>query len=185
MNKWLILIIPIVLVSCNLKEEEPEVIISEVDGEEYVADMEGEMNAKKATHLILQGKSADIEYIYKREISDSLQSTDSLWRLKYFEALNVIFPELDSLDREYVGANTFSYFLHHPIELLNQFSNGAYDNSELWVNVLAEEYNLRTTPEDITINSVINLAHKYCSDCSDEDKELIIEFVEMLALYEE
>ena len=185
MIKWIAIGAMGFLFSCNLTEKEPEVLISEVDGDEYIVDMEGEMNAKKATYLILKGKGEGIAYIHKRAISDSLHSNDSVWRLKYFEALNLIVSELDSIDIKYVGTNTFSYFLHYPQELLTQLENKAFDNSEIWLEAMAKEYQNRTAPDDITINSVINLAHKYCSTCSDEQKELIIEFVEMLSLYEE
>ena len=59
------------------------------------------------------------------------------------------------------------------------------DNSDAWLKILSDEYNNRVLPEDITINSVINLAHKYCDNCSDDKKESIIQFVETLSVYEE
>jgi len=185
MTKWFSIIIAITFLSCKSEEIEPEVLISTVDGPEYVADMEGEMNARKATHLILQGKNDSISYIHTRAISDSLQTQDSSWRVKYFEALNAIVPELDSTEQSYLGTNAFSYFLHFPNELLDQFNTIAFDNSEIWLSILSEEFNTRIQPEDITINSVINLAHKYCRNCSDERKEAIIEFVEALSVYED
>ena len=171
--------------SCKSSVDEPEMLISALDGAEYVADMEGEMNARKATHLILQGKGDSINYTYIRAISDSLQTQDSTWRIKYFEALNTLLLELDSAELGYLGVNGFSYFLHNPNELLDQLNTTAFDNSEFWLRILSIEFNSRVLPEDITINSVINLAHKYCSHCPDEEKESIIEFIEALSVYED
>lgn len=185
MIKYSGLIIFFFLYSCKPSEDEPERLISTLDGAEYVADMEGEMNARKATHLILQGKGDSINYTYIRTISDSLQTQDSIWRIKYFEALNILLPELDSLECHYLGVNGFSYFLHNPNELLDQLNTTAFDNSEFWLRILSLEFNSRVLPEDITINSVINLAHKYCSHCPDEEKESIIEFIEALSEHED
>ena len=185
MTKWATIIIALTFFSCTTEEIEPEMLVSTLDGAEYVADMKGEMNARKATHLILQGKMDSINYIYTSAISDSLQTQDSTWRIKYFEALNTLLPELDSAERSYLGINAFSYFLHNPNELLNQLNTVNFDNSEFWLRVFSTEFNRRILPEDITINSVINLAHKYCSHCADEEKESIIEFIEALSAYED
>ena len=184
MVKW-ISIICFFCCSCQIEEVEPKMLISTLDGAEYVADMKGEMNARKATHLILQGKGDSIKRKYIQAISDSLQTQDSTWRIKYFEALNTLLPELDSLECRYVGVNAFSYFLHNPNELLNQLNTIAFDNSEFWLSILSLEFNTRVLPEDITINSVINLAHKYCVNCSDDKKESIIEFIQVLEAYED
>ena len=92
---------------------------------------------------------------------------------------------MDSIKCRYLGVNAFSYFLHNPNELLNQLNTVAFDNSEFWLRILSLEYNSRVLPEDITINSVINLAHKYCANCSDDKKESIIEFIQALAVYED
>ena len=185
MTKWAIIIIALTFFSCASEETVPEVLVSNLDGVEYVADMKGEMNARKATHLILQGKMDSINYTYTRAISDSLQTQDSTWRIKYFEVLNILLPELDSAERRYLGVNAFSYFLHNPNELLDQLNAAAFDNSEYWLRIFAAEFNRRVLPKDITINSVINLAHKYCSHCADEEKESIIEFIEALSVYED
>ncbi len=56
------------------------------------------MNARKATHLILLGKGDSINYTYIQAISDSLQTQDPSWRIKYFEALNTLLPEMDSVN---------------------------------------------------------------------------------------
>ena len=184
MVKW-ISIIFFFCCSCQIEDTEPEMLISTLDGAEYVADMKGEMNARKATHLILQGKGDSINYTYIQAISDSLQTQDPSWRIKYFEALNTLLPEMDSIKCSYLGVNAFSYFLHNPNELLNQLNTVAFDNSEFWLRILSLEYNSRVLPEDITINSVINLAHKYCVNCSDDKKESIIEFIQALAVYED
>ena len=185
MIKWLFIIIPFFFCSCQTEEIESETLISALDGAEYVSDMTGEMSARKATHLILQDKRDSINDTYIRAISDSLQTQDSTWRNKYFDALNTLLPELDSSERRYLGVNAFSYFLHNPNELLNQLNTTAFDNSEFWLRMLSIEFNLRITPKDITINSVINLAHKYCSNCADEEKESIIQFIQALSLYED
>ena len=185
MIKWLFIIIPFFFCSCQTAEIESERLISTLDGAEYVADMKGEMSARKATYLILQDKRDSINYTYIRAISDSLQTQDSAWRNKYFDALNTLLPELDSSERRYLGVNAFSYFLHNPNELLSQLNTTAFDNSEIWLKVLSVEFNRRVLPKDITINSVINLAHKYCSHCPDEEKESIIEFIEALSVYED
>jgi hypothetical protein len=171
--------------SCATEEIKTEMLVSRLDGAEYVADMKGEMNARKATHLILQGKMDSINYTYIRAISDSLKTQDSTWRIKYLEALNTVLPELDSVECRYLGVNAFSYFLHNPNELLDQLNTTAFDNSEFWLRILSIEFNGRVLPKDITINSVINLAHKYCNNCSDDKKESIIEFIQALAVYED
>ena len=87
MVKWII-IVCFFCCSCQVEETKLERLISNLDGAEYVADMKGEMNARKATRLILQGKLDSINYTYIRAISDSLQTQDSAWRIKYFQALN-------------------------------------------------------------------------------------------------
>ena len=185
MTKWATIITALTFFSCASEEIVPEMLVSSLDGAEYVADMKGEMNTRKATHLILQGKMDSINYIYTRAISDSLQTQDAAWRIKYFEALNILLPELDSAEQYYLGVNVFSYFLHNPNEVLGQLNATAFDNSEYWLRVFSTEFNRRILPEDITINSVINLAHKYCSHCADEEKESIIEFIEALSAYED
>jgi hypothetical protein len=184
-EKWVLIIIALTFFSCATEEIETEILLSELDGAEYVSDMEGEMNARKATHLILQGKMDSISYTDIRSISDSLQTQGFTWRKKYFKALNILLPEMDSIERRYLGVNAFSYFLHNPNELLNQLNTNAFDNSEFWLRILSIEFNARVLPEDITINSVINLAHKYCNNCPDEEKESIIEFIEALSVYED
>lgn len=185
MIKWIGIIFCVFTVSCGLFEDEPIQIISKIDGQEYLADMEGGMSAKKAARMILEGKQDSISYQFKLAISDSLHTKDSVWRGRYFEALNSILPSLDSANIVYVAENAFAYFIHHPKELLDNLNGNAFDNSDHWTNLLSYQVRLKTEPADITSISIINRAHKYCENCTDETMELIIQYVEILDKYSE
>lgn len=185
MSKWFVILFCFSLTACGWIEEEPITLVSQIDGQEYLADVEGEMNAKKAARYILDGKTDSVSYEYKLDISDSLNTDDSVWRDRYFKALNLVLPSLDSIDVVYVAQNAFAFFLHYPHEFLNHLNNTAFDNSENWMNVVSYEYKVKTEPSDITINSVINGAHRHCSECDDDMMQLIVQYVNLLDTYQE
>jgi len=157
---------------------EPEPYLSEIDGKEYKEDMSGEMSARKATRLLLEGK--EVDYTSMLDIADSLESSDSTWRDMYFKAMNIVISEMDSAGLDYYGNAAFSYFLHYPDELLYHLNNEAFDNNEIWNHIISKQFQEAVIPEDITANSVINKAHANCKECSDETMELIMQFISMM-----
>jgi len=167
--------------SCSFWEEEKvEPLLSKIDGQEYFSVINGEMNTAKACLYILKGKEDSVEFHFKLDLLDSLESNDSLWRDKYFKATNKVLKDIYESNSAVVEGAVFSYFLHYPKEFLTHMNNDAFENVDLWMEIMKKALQDATSPKDITSNSVINAALKNCTSCNKEDEKLIVTFVRSL-----
>ncbi len=169
-------------VSCKNDEEKIE-LISEIDGHEYKADMEGEMSARKAARMWLEGKTEDL-YVSETviyDLADSVVTSDTNWRETYFQTLNFFIADIDSAALEYCGTSIFTYFVHFPQEYLEQLESMDFEQRNYWNTALAGELrNLLQTQENASTDKVTSLAYQYCPDCNEEEKELILGYLTML-----
>ncbi|MCT4583071.1 MAG: hypothetical protein N4A35_16795 [Flavobacteriales bacterium] len=183
--RWSFFIATILLFNaCHFFEEEPEVLLSKIDGEDYLNTMEGEMNPKKAYLYIMEGNKDSIDYNIRLDIIDSLETTDSIWRKKHLKSLNIILNEVyDGNDKTFIENKLFSFFIHYPNELIHHLNNEGFDNIENWMLILNKGVQSATSPEDITINSVANAAISNCKNCNEEQQRLIVEFLNKLEYF--
>ncbi len=178
------LIISLIFLSgCGLFEQEQEPLLSTIDGEQFVAIRNGEMNVRKATLFILEGKADSVDYSIQLDILDSLQSPDSLWRKKYIYAINTVLPTINPDDYYIVEQAVFSYFLHYPKEYISFLDEQGSSNIDLWTELMSNALKNATEPKDISEVSVINLALSHCENCSEKDKKLVIQYVKTLQNY--
>ena len=181
----LLIFVTLILNSCSLFEEEPEVLLSSIDGAAYYETKHGAMNARKASLFILEGKEDSVSFEIKLDVLDSIESIDSLWRPRYLIALNLILDDVYVNDSTYVESKVFSFFIHFPNELISLLNNEGFDHIEGWMTVLSRGLKLATSPSDITINSVANAAISNCRDCDKAKQKLIVDFITELSKYEE
>ena len=73
--KYFVSLVLLLCLFTNCKEQEFEEIYSELDGAEYLADMSGEMNTKKAARLIVENKTDKVPIEFQVLIADSLITT--------------------------------------------------------------------------------------------------------------
>lgn len=185
--KHLLFIFVLILSNYSCKEEEekePEKLISNIDGEEYLAKMEGDMNAFKAAKLVTEGGTFEenISYDLLLSFADSLSSTtiDSSERDLYFRALNTVLHEFDKTDYIKIGPGMFSYFLHYPKEFTDKLNKESGFVLSTWTELLADQLHETIKDPEISEKSVINVALKHCATCTEEDQQFILSFVESL-----
>lgn len=173
-----------VLTNCknDKEEEEPEKLISAIDGEEYAKKMSGEMNAFKAATLVTDGGTFEEEIPYSMLLTfaDSLDTKDSTERALYFDALNTVLHEFDSSDHREISDGMFTYFLHHPKELTEKLNDQSGFVLSTWTEILSNTLSETIQDPEITEKSIINVALKNCYNCTSDDQEFIITFVESL-----
>ena len=166
------------------KEKEPEKLISTIDGKEYLAKMEGEMNAFKAAKLVTEGGTfeEEISYALLLSFADSLSSTtiDSTERDLYFRALNTVLHEFDASDYNIIGPGMFSYFIHYPKEFSDKLNRENGFVLSTWTELLSIQLHEAIKDPEISEKSVINVALKQCNSCTEEDQQFILTFVESL-----
>lgn len=185
-----IFIISVLFITCKSKEkeeQEPEKLLSNIDGEEYAAKMNGEMNAFKAATIVNEGGTFDEEIPYSilLNFSDSLTVPDSTERTMYFNALNNVLHEFDTSDYQIISSGMFDYFLHYPKELTEKLNTANGFVVSTWTELLSASLSEAIQDPEITEKSVMNVALKNCPDCSSEDQEFIISFIESLKTYSE
>ncbi len=180
--RWSFFIVTILLFNaCHFFEEEPKVLLSKIDGEDYTNLIEGEMNAKKAYIFIMDKKKDSVDYNIRLDIVDSLETSDSIWRKKHLKSLNIILDEIyDGNDKSFIENKIFSFFIHYPQEFIQHLNNEGFDNIETWMLILNQGVRSATTPEDITLNSVANAAISNCKNCNEEQQRLIVDFIHKL-----
>lgn len=176
----------LIFTGCKDKEEQkPEKLISNIDGEEYTAKMDGEMNPFKAATIVNQGGTFDEEIPYSMllNFSDSLTVSDSTERAMYFTALNNVLHEFDTTDYQIISSGMFDYFLHYPKELTDKLNSTSGFVVSTWTELLASSLTEAIKDPEITEKSVINVALKHCHNCNSEDQDFIISFIESLKTY--
>lgn len=183
-----VFLLSLLFINCKDKdkeEQEPEKLISNIDGEEYIAKMNGEMNSFKAATIVNEGGTfnEEISYSILLNFSDSLTITDSTERAMYFNALNNVLHEFDTSDYQIISSGMFDYFLHYPKELTDKLNTADGFVVSTWTELLSASLGEAIKDPEITEKSVINVALKNCTDCSADDQEFIISFVESLKTY--
>lgn len=172
------LIIIIISNSCMFFEEEHTHLISNIDGIEYNNILEGEMNTYKASLYIIEGKEDSVDYKIKLDIVDSLETLDSIWRKKYITSVNKVIEDVyNGNDKTFIENKMFSLFIHYPNDIVKFLDRDGFSNIELWMKIIGKGLNEAIRPEDITINSVINVAISNCKNCDRKKQKLIEEFV--------
>ncbi len=180
----LLLFVLLFFSSCELFEEEHNVLLSKVDGEEHQAILDGEMNVRKAYIYLLEGQTDSVDYAVQLDIIDSLETTDSVWRKKHLKSLGKILAEVyDGDDKSFVESKLFSFFIHYPNELIAYLDNDGFENIEVWMNILNKGLVAATQPKDITINSVANAAIRNCRRCNEQKQRLIVNFIHKLEYF--
>ncbi len=179
---WLLTIgASILLTTCGyFKKSDTEPLLSSIDGEEYYNTIDGEMNTRKASLLILEGKADSVNFEVKIDILDSLETTDSIWRKRYLLTTNQLLSDLYEGNKQHIEQVLFAFLLHYPEELISHLNEDGFVIVDLWMNILGKALDNATQPKDITSLSVANAAIKNCFDCSKEKQELIVNFIKSL-----
>lgn len=184
-HTYFFLLIPLFFGSCSLFEEEPEPLLSSIDGKEYYETKDGLMNARKATLLILEGKRDSVNFDMKITILDSLESLDSTWKDRYLKAFSIVLGDVYENKSTYVENRAFSFFIHYPNELITHLNDEGFDEIDRWMLVLSRGYKFATKPDDITLNSVANATLSNCNQCGETKQKLIVNFIKKLDTYED
>lgn len=183
--RWMLFVIIILMFQCcSIFDEEPEILLSTIDGEEYYEVRKGAMNARKASVYILEDKADSVNYEIKLDLLDSLEIVDSLWRSRYLKALSKVLKEIHTGDSTFVENKVFSYFIHFPNDLIHHLNNEGFEEIDIWMSVLSYGFKSATKPSDISINSVANATISNCNDCNEEQQKLIVHFINKLEIYE-
>ncbi len=161
-------------------EEANKPLLSKIDGKEYYALQNGEMNTQKACIYIIKGLKDSINYNLKIDLLDSLEAKELDWRNKYFKAINIILNDIQEGQPERLEELTFSYFLHFPNEFIRNLDNEGFNNIDSWMSIMNSALKKATAPDDITTTSVINASLSNCSNCTENERKLIIRFIESL-----
>ena len=179
-KSYLIEILLVVIVSFfGCKEKELEQIISKVDGEQYYSDMAGEMSARKATRLIIEDKVDQVPETFQVAISDSLCSADSSWRKLHFEAFSRVVVNFNDQQKEEASPGVFIFLMHYPQLFIEQVSALSLEKSDCFLELIAMEVNRHTENQQITENSIINLAIEHCQDCSQKNKDFLVQYIRL------
>lgn len=174
--------------SCELFEEdkEPEILLSQVDGEEYMKDMQDPINSRKDTRFIEKDRYDLVKYESALNLADSLISKNDEWRPRYFNALSKYLEfndyNIDPKDNIRFGVGIFNYFLFYPKELIELFNASNINQIQFWNDQLGLEIKRKSNIEDITEEIIISATQNNCIDCSDKEKSLIESMVTMLPM---
>lgn len=185
--KWIFVVLAVLLFNaCHLFEEEPEILLSNIDGEEYYAVKDGEMNARKAALYILDGLNDSVSFEAKLDLLDSLESQDLMWKDRYLKSFSLILNDVYAGDNlSLVEDKVFSFLIHCPAQLVEHLNNEGFDNIDIWMLVLSKGLNKAITPEDITVNSVANAVLSNCKECDVNQQKLIVDFIFKLEMFNE
>ena len=177
--KYFVSIVLLLCLFTNCKEQEFEEIYSQLDGDEYLADMSGEMNTKKAARLIVENKTDKVPMKFQVLIADSLITNDTFWQKIYFEALSKTIGNFNKNQRRAIGPQLFNFFIHHPKLYQEQVKEMEFESSDFFLELISIEINKHLQDQQITVNSIINLSIKYCVNCSDSNIDFLINYVEL------
>lgn len=174
--------------SCDFfaDEKEPEILLSQVDGEEYMEDMNDSINSRKDTRFIEKDRYDLVKYESALNLADSLTSKNNEWRPRYYSALSKYLDfnnyNIDPKDNIRFGVGIFNYFLFYPKELIGLFNTSNINQIQFWNEQLGLEIKRKSNIEDITEETIITVAQNNCIDCSDKEKSLIESMVTMLPM---
>ena len=167
----------LILSSC--KQESLETIYSEIDGKAYLEDMNSAMNARKATRLILENKLEQVSTENILTIADSLITQDLEWRKMYFTAFSTAINQLNEQQKKSTGPSLFSFFIRNPSMYKSQIAQLTLENSDLLLELIAEQVSEATHDEQITANSIINVTLGYCRGCTHQEMDFIVSYVRL------
>ena len=161
------------------QEQEYEEIFSELDGQEYYSDMSGEMNTRKAARLIIEKKIDKVPLEFQLLIVDSLNAKETSWQRMYLKAFSLAIINFNENQRIDAAPELFAFFIHHPKLYQDQLNTMDLENSDYFLELISLEINKHIQVQGITINSIINLAIKYCEDCNEANVEFFIAYIEL------
>lgn len=173
--------------SClNEEDEEVEPLLSTIDGEEYYAIVEGDMNIEKAFILIDQDSVLAIPNELFIQMMKNLLDKDSSYRVKNFEYLTKINYDITHQFPKEVHVVLQSFWfaklLEFPSETIRQLQQLGGPEYDFWLFHLRSGYKSQLKEEGVTKVSVINLMIKNCKNCSVVEQEDFVSFVEFLEL---
>ena len=178
MKFFLLIALVLLFNACHFFEEEPEVLLSTIDGEEYYAVKTGQMNARKAALYILDGLKDSVSFEAKLDLMDSLETQDEVWEDRYLQSFNLVLDEVYAGDnKKLVEDRVFAFLIHRPKTLLNHLNNEGFNSIDTWMEVLSNGLIKAIEPSDITVNSVANAVISNCKECSEKEQQLIVELI--------
>jgi len=184
MKLFFITVLVLLFNSCHFLEEEPETLLSSIDGEEYYAVKTGEMNARKAALFILDDLKDSVSFDTKLDLMDSLESQDEIWRVRYLESFSLVLTEVYAGEsKALVEDRLFSFLIHCPKELLNHLNDDGFDRIDVWMEALSNGLKKAIEPTDITVKSVANAVISNCNECSGKEQQLIVDFIFKLEMF--
>ena len=164
-------------------QNELQSIVSDIDGKEEHNILSGEMSIRKATLLILDNKQDEVPNDFKAMISDSLICINDQWRSKHFNAFSKVITNLNEIEKVKAENDLFNYFLHYPKEYFYKIETLPIETSDLFLSMLSNQIQEYIQNENITIYSVINVSLKNCTDCNEEMKSTIIDYINLAGRY--
>ena len=184
--KWIFFSAIVLLFNaCSFFKEEPKVLLSNIDGEEYYAIKDGEMNTRKASLYILDGLEDSVSFAMKLDLLDSLESGDLIWKERYLKSFSLILKDIYASDNlSFIEGKVFSFFVHYPKELVEHLNSDGFDDIDTWMLVLSRGLKKAIEPEDITTNSVANALIANCKGCNANEQKLIVDFVFKLEMFD-
>lgn len=184
--KWIFFSVVVLLFNaCSLFEEEPEVLLSNIDGKEYYEVKDGDMNVRKATLYILDGLKDSVDFDVKLDLLDSLESENLIWKERYLKSFSSILTDVYVDDNlSFIEGRIFSFLIHCPNELISHLNNEGFNEIDTWMLVLSRGLRKAIEPEDITSNSVVNALISNCKECDENQQKLIADFVFKLEMFD-
>lgn len=167
-------------------DDELEPLVSKIDGEAYYEAYNGEMSTEKAFILIDLDSTEKIPTEHLQIMISNLMHEDSLYREKNFTYLNKInyyisksfFPEQMLVIQTFI----FSKILKYPVETISQIQSLSEFDFTFWTEQLALGYQSQLQLEGITKVSVLNVMLNNCQNCTAEQQEEIVSFIDYLEL---
>jgi hypothetical protein len=172
------------MMSCQHAEtEEPEMLISQIDGQDYLSTMQGEMTTQKALLLIQQNWTDSLTQPDFMLLAKDMNAIDSITRSNCFQALSQTFMYIIPNNYPLLEGMIFTKLMHYPIETIVQLQQTQADVHDFWMMRLYDEFERQIASPEITAISVVNLLLKNCPSCSKDEQEDIIAFIDYLQLY--
>ncbi len=184
--KWFFFSVVVLLFNaCSFFKEEPEILLSNIDGKEYYEVRSGEMSVRKASLYILDGLKDSVGFEMKLDLLDSLESEDLVWKDRYLKAFSSILNDVYVEDNlSFIEDRVFSFLIHCPNELIKHLNNEGFDEIDAWMLVLSRGLKKAIEPEDITSNSVVNALISNCKKCDADQQKLIANFIFKLEMFD-
>ena len=175
----LILCFSLAIVFSACEDKPLETIYSDIDGQEYYKDMSSDMNVRKATRLILENKQEQVPNDIILSIADSLITDNKKWKIMYFDAFSQVIYRLNDRERAIVSPALFAFFIRNPIEYKSKIDQLSYNKSDILLEIISNQVSESLVDDQITINSIINLTFSYCKDCSQQELDFIVSYVQL------